>query len=66
MQRELYLYLSLHGNNQQIYHRVFGWGVKDINNVPWKTSLQKAVGQYLNNGGHFHGSYCFILKDDFC
>ena len=66
LQCELYLYPGLQGDNQQIYHRVFGWGVTDINSVPWKTSLQKAVGQYLDSGDHFHGGYCFILKDDFC
>ena len=66
LQREMYLYPGLQGDNQQIYHRVFGWGVTDINSVPWQTSLQKAVGQYLNSGGHFHGGYSFVLKDDFC
>ena len=65
LQREVYLYPGLQGDNQQIYHRVFGWGVTDINSVPWKTSLQKAIGQYLNTGGHFHGGYCFLLREDF-
>jgi GNAT-like C-terminal domain/N-acyltransferase N-terminal domain len=65
MQRELYLFPGLQGDNQQIYHRVFGWGVTDINHMPWRTSLQKAVGGYLNNGGHFHGGYGFLLKEDF-
>lgn len=65
MQRELYLFPVIQGDNQQIYHRVFGWGVTDINAVPWKSSLQKSIGEYLNNGGHFHGGYCFLLKDDF-
>ena len=66
LQHEMYLYPGLQGDNQQIYQRVFGWGVADINSVPWKTSLQKTIGQYLNNGGHFHGGYCFLLKDDYC
>jgi hypothetical protein len=65
MQRELYLYPGLQGDNQQIYHRVFGWGVTDINTVEWKTALQKSIGNYLNNGGHFHGGFCFLLRDDF-
>ena len=65
MQRELYLYPGLQGDNQQIYHRVFGWGVTDINMVEWKTALQKSIGNYLNNGGHFHGGFCFLLRDDF-
>jgi hypothetical protein len=65
LQREMYLYPALQGDNQQIYQRVFGWGVTDINSVPWKTSLQNAVGEYLNRGGHFHGGYCFLLRKDF-
>jgi len=65
MQREMYLYPGLQGDNHEYYERVFGWGVTDINSVPWKTSLQKAVGNYLNKGGHFHGGYCFLLKEDF-
>ena len=65
LQRDMYLYPGLQGDNNQYYERIFGWGVKDINSVTWKTSLQKAVGKYLNNGGHFHGGYCFLLKDDF-
>jgi len=65
VQREMYLYPGLQGDNQQIYQRVFGWGVTDINSVPWKTSLQKAVGEYLNSGGHFHGGYSFLLREDF-
>jgi hypothetical protein len=66
LQRELYLYPGLQGDNQQIYARVFGWGVTDIRDVPRRTSLQKAVGQYLDGGGHFHGGYGFLLKEDFC
>ena len=65
LQREVYLYPGLQGDNNQVYERVFGWGTKDINNVEWKTSLQKTIGAYLNNGGHFHGGYCFLLIDDF-
>ena len=66
LMREVYLYPGVQGDNQQVYQRVFGWGVTDISNVPRRTSVQKAVGQYLDNGGHFHGGYCFLLKDDFC
>lgn len=65
LQRETYAYPGLQGDNQQIYHRVFGWGVTDIHRVPWVTSLQKAVGKYLENGGHFHGGYGFLLREDF-
>lgn len=65
MQQELYLCPGLQGDNQQVYQRVFGWGVTDIRSVPWKTSLQKAIGEYLNNGGHFHGGFAFLLKEDF-
>ena len=56
---------GLQGDNNQYYERIFGWGTKDINTVEWKTSLQRTIGTYLNNGGHFHGGYCFLLKDDF-
>jgi hypothetical protein len=65
LQREVYLYPGLQGDNNQVYERVFGWGTNDINKVDWKTSLQKTIGAYLNNGGHFHGGYCFLLIDDF-
>jgi hypothetical protein len=64
MQRETYLFPGLQGDNQEYYQRIFGWGVTDINSVPWKTSLQKTIGAYLNNGGHFHGGYCFLLRED--
>lgn len=64
MQRELYLYPGLQGDNQQVYQRVFGWGVTDINSVSWETSLQNIIGQYLNSGGHFHGGYAFIMRED--
>jgi len=65
LQREMYVYPGLQGDNSQYYERIFGWGTTDINQVEWKTSLQRAVGIYLSNGGHFHGGYCFLLKDDF-
>ncbi len=65
LQREMYVYPDLQGDNNQYYERIFGWGTKDINAVEWKTSLQKTIGAYLNAGGHFHGGYCFLLNDDF-
>ena len=65
LQREMYVYPGLQGDNNQYYERIFGWGTKDINKVEWKTSLQKTIGAYLNNGGHFHGGYCFLLREDF-
>jgi hypothetical protein len=65
LQREMFVYPGLQGDNNQYYERIFGWGTKDINQVEWKTSLQRTIGNYLNNGGHFHGGYCFLLKDDF-
>jgi len=65
LQREMFVYPGLQGDNNQYYERIFGWGTKDINAVEWKTSLQRTIGTYLNNGGHFHGGYCFLLKDDF-
>jgi hypothetical protein len=65
IQREMYVYPGLQGDNNQYYERIFGWGAQDINTVEWKTSLQKTIGAYLNNGGHFHGGYCFLLNDDF-
>jgi hypothetical protein len=65
LQREMFVYPGLQGDNNQYYERIFGWGTKDINAVEWKTSLQRAIGNYLNAGGHFHGGYCFLLKDDF-
>jgi len=65
LQREMYLYPGLQGDNNEYLERIFGWGVTDVNSVPWKTSLQKAVGRYLSEGGHFHGGYCFLLKEDF-
>jgi hypothetical protein len=65
LQREMYVYPGLQGDNNQYYERIFGWGTKDINQVEWKTSLQRTIGTYLNNGGHFHGGYCFLLRDDF-
>jgi len=65
MQREMYVHPGLQGDNNQYYERVFGWGTKNINTVEWKTSLQKAIGKYLNAGGHFHGGYSFMLHDDF-
>lgn len=64
LQHEIYLIPGLQGDNGQIYQRVFGWGVTDINAVPWQTSMQRAVGRYLNGGGHFHGGYGFLLRDD--
>ena len=64
LQREMFIYPGLQGDNTQYYDRVFGWGTRDINAVEWKTSLQRAIGAYLNNGGHFHGGYGFLLKDD--
>jgi len=64
MQRELYLFPGLQGDNQQIYQRVFGWGVTDIDSVSWETSLQKIIGEYLQSGGHFHGGYGFLLRED--
>jgi hypothetical protein len=65
LQREMFVYPGLQGDNNQYYERIFGWGTKDINKVEWKTSLQRIIGNYLNGGGHFHGGYCFLLKDDF-
>jgi hypothetical protein len=65
LQREMFVYPGLQGDNNQYYERIFGWGTKDINAVEWKTSLQRTIGNYLNSGGHFHGGYCFLLKDDF-
>jgi hypothetical protein len=65
LQREMYVYPGLQGDNNQYYERIFGWGTRDINQVEWKTSLQRAIGTYLNDGGHFHGGYCFLLKEDF-
>jgi len=65
LQREMFVYPGLQGDNNQYYERIFGWGTKDINQVEWKTSLQRTIGNYLNGGGHFHGGYCFLLKDDF-
>jgi len=65
LQREMFVYPGLQGDNHQYYERIFGWGTKDINQVEWKTSLQRTIGNYLNGGGHFHGGYCFLLKDDF-
>lgn len=64
LQRELYLMPGLQGDNGQIYQRVFGWGVADVNAVPWQTSLQRAIGPFLNAGGHFHGGYGLLLRDD--
>jgi hypothetical protein len=64
LQREMFVYPGLQGDNNQYYERIFGWGTTDINQVEWKTSLQRAIGKYLNDGGHFHGGYCFLLKDD--
>jgi hypothetical protein len=65
LQREMYVYPGLQGDNNQYYERIFGWGTNDINQVKWKTSLQRNIGNYLNNGGHFHGGFGFLLKDDF-
>jgi hypothetical protein len=65
LQHEMYVYPGLQGDNNQYYERIFGWGTKDINQVKWKTSLQRTIGTYLNSGGHFHGGYCFLMKDDF-
>lgn len=65
LQRELFLFPGIQGDNDQIYNRVFGWGVTDYKKVEWKTSLQKAVGAYFDQGGHFHGGYCFALKGYF-
>jgi hypothetical protein len=65
LQREMFVYPGLQGDNNQYYERIFGWGTKDINQVEWKTSLQRTIGNYLNGGGHFHGGYSFLLKEDF-
>ncbi|MGE5598619.1 MAG: acyltransferase domain-containing protein [Bacteroidota bacterium] len=65
LQREMYLYPGIQGHNDQVYQRVFGWGVTDLKDAPRRTSLQQAVARYLEAGGHFHGGYCFLLKDDF-
>ena len=65
LQRELHLFPGIQGDNKQIIQRVFGWGVEDVAQAPRATSLQRVVGEYLDAGGHFHGGYCFMLKDDF-
>jgi hypothetical protein len=64
LQREMYVYPELQGDDQQYLERVFGWGTTDINSVEWKTSLQRAIGGYLASGEHFHGGCCFLLADD--
>jgi hypothetical protein len=65
LQRELFLYPGIQGDNAQIYNRVFGWGVNDLSNAPRNSSLQKTVAHYLEKGGHFHGGYAFMMKEDF-
>ena len=65
LQRELYLWPGIQGDNSQVLQRVFGWGVRDTNALPCRTSLQRSVGTYLRNGGHFHGGFCFLLTEDF-
>ncbi len=66
LQRELYLFPGMQCENREVLQRGFGSSVTDITSVPWQTSLQKSVGQFISNGGHFHGGCGFLLKDDFC
>jgi hypothetical protein len=63
--REFYLYPGVTGDNNGVIERVFGWGIRDITGLPRRTSLQKAVGEFLDKGGHFHGGSCFLLNEDF-
>ena len=62
--REFYLYPSANNSNISFFGRVFGWGVKGLAGLPRRTSLQKAVGGYVDGGGHFHGGSCFLLNED--
>lgn len=39
----MYVYPGLQGDNNQYDERIFGWGAKDINQVEWKTSLQRTI-----------------------
>jgi hypothetical protein len=62
--REFYLYPGTASGNHGFFERVFGWGINDIKGLPRKTSLQRAVGDYTDQGGHFHGGSCFLLNED--
>jgi hypothetical protein len=64
LQRELYLYPGIQGGNGQYLERVFGWGVTDLRGVPRTTRLQRAVGDFIDAGQHFHGGFGFLLWPD--
>ena len=64
MMREFYLYPGTASGNHGFFERVFGWGTTDITGIPRKTSLQKAIGEFTDKGGHFHGGSCFLLNED--
>jgi hypothetical protein len=65
LQRAMHLFPGLQGDNRQVVQRVFGWDAADSHDVPWRTTLQQAAGRYLEEGGHFHGGFGFLLKEDF-
>jgi hypothetical protein len=64
-QREYYLY-PIAASGQESYWRVFGEeGMKDgIENAPRKSSMQRAVAEYIENGGRLRAGGAFFLKED--
>jgi len=64
MMKEFYLYPGTASGNHGFFERVFGWGITDIKGLPRNTSLQKAIGDFADKGGHFHGGSCLLLNED--
>ncbi len=64
-QRELYLY-PVKAGGEESYRRIFGErGIKDgIENIPRKSSMQKAVASFLEQGGKLRSGGGFFLKED--
>jgi hypothetical protein len=64
-QREYYLFPEKE-SGEESYWRVFGEdGMKDgIENAPRNSSMQRAVAEFIENGGRLRAGGAFFLKDD--
>lgn len=62
-QKEFYL-IPVLSNEGQTFERVFNCTPEERSIAPAKTSLQRAILQYLSDGNNVHGSYGFIPADE--
>ncbi len=62
-QREFYLY-PLKASDFQTFERVFGGKLDNVKSLKAKSSLQKAILDYINEGNHMRQTAMFLLKDD--